>query len=51
VIADVPLEDLVALKDRDLLTLLDGEIDFPGGCAETGGGGCEEGADEVFDGL
>jgi hypothetical protein len=51
VIADVPLEDLIALKGGDLLALLDGEIDFPGRCAETGGGGCEEGADEVFDGL
>jgi hypothetical protein len=51
VIADVPPEDLVALKGGDLLALLGGEIDFPGGCTEAGGGGCQEGADEVFDGL
>jgi hypothetical protein len=51
VIADVPLEDLVALKCGDLSALLDGEVDFPGWGAETGGGGCEERADEVFDGL
>ena len=51
VIADIPLEDLHALKGRDLLAVMEREVDFPGRCAETGGSGCEEGSDEVFDGL